>query len=198
MIVEALVLPLSGLPPSYISVRNAAGSTNISLLTGGVVVGTQECHCGLWLAVAISSRCRGLVRDTGGRSPDAVLVVTWAGGGGMPLWLLGRGSALSPRWHRTLVRRAGVFRPDTVRWWGRGHGRHCRSIGCGWRQRCVIARSHHFDAARGVGCGEEVGVQGAPWHGVWPCVIGAAMLCHDEHASLIRCSVVVCGIRMFV
>ena len=121
-IVEALAPPLSGLPPSYISVRNAAGGTNISLLTGGIVVGTQECHRGLWLAVAISSGCRGLVRDAGvrdvgGRSPDTVLVVTWAGGGSTPLWpLLGRGGALSPRRHRTLVRGAGVFRPDTARW----------------------------------------------------------------------------------
>ena len=57
-----------------------------------------------------------------------------------------------------------------------------------------------LEAARGVGCGEEVGVQGAPCRSVWPCVIGAAMLCHDEHASLIRCGVVVrrSGVWAFV
>ena len=127
-IVEALTPPLSGLPPSYISVRNAAGGTNISLLTGGVVVGTQECHRGLWLAVTISSRCCRLVHDAGvhnagGRSPDTMLVVTWAGGGSMLLWpLLGRGGALSPRWHHTLVRGAGVFRPDAARQWAGGMG----------------------------------------------------------------------------
>ena len=120
-VIEAPAPPPSGLPPSYISVRNAAGGANISLLTGGVVVGTRECHRGLWLAVTISSRCRRLVHDAGGRSPDAVLVGTWAGGGGMPLWpLLGRGGALSPRRHRALVRGAGVFRPDAARWWGWG------------------------------------------------------------------------------